>query len=75
MKTTIHKIQGFTLTLSHDGETIYADIEKGHFCGSLAMAENTGELENSTSTNTLPVPQSVIEAFWKFEEQFSDSLA
>lgn len=74
MKNRTHTIQGFKLTLSYDGETIYADIEKGDFSGSLSLAENTGELENSTWTKTLPVPQSVIKAFGDLEQKFSDSL-
>ena len=75
MKNTTHKVQGFTLTLSHDGETIYADIEKGQFAGTLGMAENEGYIENTSGTHSIPVPTSVTKAFWKFEQQFSDSLA
>ena len=75
MTTKTHTIQGFTLTLSSDGETIYADIEKGDFSGTLSRAENIGELENSEWTKTLPVPESVVDAFLKLEQKFSDSLA
>lgn len=75
MKSKTHKVQGFTLTLEYDGETIYADIEKGAYCGTLAMAENLGCIESSDCEKSIRVPQSVIEAFWKFEQQFSDSLA
>jgi hypothetical protein len=74
MKNRTHTIQGFKLSLSYDGETIYADIEKGKFSGSLSLAENTGAIEDSRGSECLPVPQSVIESFWKFEQQFSDSL-
>ena len=75
MKNQTHKIKGFTLSLSYDGETIYADIEKGDFSGTLSLAENVGELENSTGTKTLPVPEDVVDSFLELEQKFSDSLA
>ena len=75
MKTETHKVGGFTLTLSRDGETIYADIEKGDFSGTLSLAENVGELENSDGTKTLPVPENIVDAFLKLEQKFSDSIA
>jgi hypothetical protein len=69
-----HTLKGFTLTLSNDGETIYADIEKGQFTGTLSCAENTGAIENEDCTKALKVPDDVIEAFQEFEQRFSDSL-
>lgn len=75
MKNQTYTIKGFTLSLSRDGETIYADIEKGDFSGTLSLAENVGELENSDGTKTLPVPESVVDAFLKLEQKFSDSLS
>jgi hypothetical protein len=74
LKATIHKVKGFTLTLYYDGETIYSDIKNGVYTGSLSVAENEGCLENQSGTATLPVPESVVEKFWAFEQAFSDSL-
>jgi hypothetical protein len=75
MKNITHTIQGFNLSLSYDGETTYADIEKGQYAGTLSLAENTGGIDSSCGSKTLKVPQSVINAFWKLEQKFSDSLA
>jgi hypothetical protein len=72
--TQTHKLNGFTLTLSHDGETIHANIEKGKYSGSLSMAENNGCIENEDWTKCLNVPDSVVEAFQELEERFSESL-
>ena len=69
----IHKVRGFTLTLYYDG-TIYSDIKNGVYVGSLWEAEKEGCLYNQSGTATLPVPESVVEKFWAFEQAFSDSL-
>jgi hypothetical protein len=74
LKAAIHKIKGFTLTLYCDGETIYSDIKNGVYVGSLWEAEKEGCLYNQSGTATLPVPESVVEKFWAFEQAFSDSL-
>ena len=74
MKNRTHTIQGFKLSLSYDGETIYADIEKGKFSGTLSLAENIGAIENSSGSEYLKVPQNVINAFSDLEQKFSDSL-
>lgn len=66
--------QGFTLSLEYDGETIFAWITKGKFSSFLGMAETMGEIENSSWTATLPVPDSVVEKFQQVEQEFSDSL-
>jgi hypothetical protein len=69
-----HKIGKFTLELSHDGETIYGDIECGEFTASLCHAEDTGSLYNDDDTKRLPVPRSVLDKCWKFEQEFFERL-
>lgn len=74
MKTKIHTINGFKLTLEYNGEWIESLIEKGNFNGSLSMAENLGTIENDYG-QTIEVPQNIINAFWMFEQIFSDQIA
>jgi hypothetical protein len=66
---------GFQMTIERDGETIYADIEKGDFAGSLAMAVDLGAIESSCGTKALKVPASTLSYFEDCESEFSDSLA
>jgi len=73
-QTQTYRKKGFTLTLSHDGETIYADIEKGVYSGTLACAENSGAIENDEWTRSLEVPEDVIEYFQDMEQKFSELI-
>ena len=74
MKIKIHAINGFKLHLEYNGEWIESLIEKGEFTGSLSMAEHLGTIENDQG-QTMEVPQNIINAFWIFEQTFSDQIA
>tara|TARA_B100001093_G_scaffold284998_1_gene272127 strand:- start:474 stop:704 length:231 start_codon:yes stop_codon:yes gene_type:complete len=68
-----HEHRGFTLELDRDGDnTVYADISKGDFVGSLAMVEDLGTLDHYDDWSKTPmkVPQSTVEFFQKCEEEF-----
>jgi hypothetical protein len=70
----IHIHNGFRLTLERDGETIYADIDKGDYSGSLSMVENLRTIESSCGNKTLKVPASTLSYFRDCENMFSDSI-
>lgn len=64
----VHTFQGYTLTLERDGDTVYADIERGRFAGSLSLADDTGTLEDGDET--IRIPRAVVDHFIEIEERF-----
>lgn len=69
---TKHSHRGFTLELDRDGDTVYADVSKGDFVGSLAMVEDLGTLDHYDDWSRVPmkVPSSTLEYFQQCEEEF-----
>jgi len=65
--------RGFTLELDHDSETVFSDVTKGDYSGSLAMAEGAG-IENSDWTRSIKVPESTLDFFLECEEKYIEEL-
>jgi len=73
MKAKKYTHKGFTLELDHDSETVFADVTKGNYSGSLAMAEGAG-IENSDWTRSIKVPESTLDFFFECEEKYIEEL-
>lgn len=69
---TINKTldNGWKIEAEHDGEKyhLYLESRCGDYYGSLAMAEDTGHVENSSAERQKKVPQSVLKAAQELED-------
>jgi len=72
MDNIIKKLDnGWKIEAEHDGEKYHFYLESrcGYYYGSLAMAEDTGHVENSSAERQKKVPNSVIEAAQELEDK------